>query len=79
MMYYRDGAAKADYFLSVTPSGVGIHDTYRQDYGDSIYTYAGSHGCINLPYDVAKALFHRVSSLENFEIPVIIYDTKKAT
>lgn len=79
MMYYRDGAAKADYFLSVTPSGVGIHDTYRQDYGGSIYTYAGSHGCINLPYAVAKDLFHRVSSLDNFEIPVIIYDTKKAT
>lgn len=37
---------------------VGIHDaTWRSSFGGNIYTYNGSHGCINLPFNVAKTIF----------------------
>lgn len=36
--------------------GIGMHDaTYRSSFGGSIYTYNGSHGCVNMKYsEVAK-------------------------
>ena len=40
---------------------VGMHDAYwRSKFGGSIYKYAGSHGCINLPPEVAKVVFENV-------------------
>ena len=51
--------------------GIGLHDAagWRSTYGGSIYYYNGSHGCVNLPYDLAETLY------KNFEIgdPVIVY------
>ena len=51
--------------------GVGLHDAagWRSAYGGSIYYYSGSHGCVNLPIDLAKTLY------QNFEIgdPVVVY------
>ncbi|MDE6435066.1 MAG: L,D-transpeptidase family protein [Lachnospiraceae bacterium] len=51
--------------------GIGLHDAagWRSQYGGSIYYYSGSHGCVNLPYDLASTIY------ENFEIgdPVIVY------
>ena len=51
--------------------GQGLHDAagWRSSYGGSIYYYSGSHGCVNLPLDLAKTLY------ENFEVgdPVIVY------
>lgn len=51
--------------------GIGLHDAsgWRSQYGGSIYYYSGSHGCVNLPLDLAKTLY------ENFEIgdPVVVY------
>lgn len=51
--------------------GIGLHDAagWRSAYGGSIYYYSGSHGCVNLPYDLAKTLY------ENFQIgdPVVVY------
>lgn len=43
--------------------GQGLHDagwrgTSHENYGGNIYTYNGSHGCVNLPYDVAAALYN---------------------
>ena len=45
--------------------GQGMHDsswrgTSHANYGGNIYTYDGSHGCVNLPYDMAQALFNFV-------------------
>ena len=45
--------------------GQGMHDsswrgTSHANYGGNIYTYDGSHGCVNLPYDVAAALYNFV-------------------
>ncbi len=51
--------------------GFGLHDAagWRSVYGGSIYYYNGSHGCVNLPYDVAQKLY------EHFQLedPVVVY------
>lgn len=40
---------------------VGLHDaTWRGSFGGSIYTYNGSHGCVNLPYSVAQKIFYNI-------------------
>ncbi len=39
---------------------IGLHDaTWRSSFGGSIYKYNGSHGCVNLPYGVAKKIYNR--------------------
>ncbi len=38
---------------------IGLHDaTWRSSFGGTIYTYNGSHGCVNLPYDIAQKLYN---------------------
>ncbi len=40
----------------------GLHDaTWRKDFGGEIYKTNGSHGCVNLPHDVALQLYDMVS------------------
>ena len=40
---------------------VGLHDAvWRDRFGGDIYRQAGSHGCINLPYEAAKELYGHV-------------------
>lgn len=37
---------------------IGLHDApWRSTFGGNIYKYNGSHGCINLPYNVAKTIY----------------------
>ena len=39
----------------------GLHDaTWRDEFGGDIYEYAGSHGCVNLPYSAAETIFNNV-------------------
>ncbi|WP_029230817.1 L,D-transpeptidase [Butyrivibrio sp. VCB2006] len=41
---------------------VGLHDSsWRSEFGGDVYTHNGSHGCVNLPTDVANALYDLVS------------------
>ncbi len=41
--------------------GEGLHDaTWRSRFGGTIYRKNGSHGCINLPYEVAEAVFEKI-------------------
>ena len=48
-------------WMRLTNMGVGLHDaTWRDSFGGSIYTYSGSHGCINLPYSFAVSLYNAV-------------------
>ena len=38
--------------------GCGFHSAeWRWAFGGNIYTYDGSHGCVNCPYDFAKILY----------------------
>lgn len=38
--------------------GQGLHDAaWQSSFGGNIYTYAGSHGCVNLPVDVAALIY----------------------
>lgn len=74
-MYYPDGSSKADYFVKLTGDGVGIHDSkHRGSYGGDVWRSAGSHGCINVPYDAQKMLFELLKELPDFHIPVVIYE-----
>ena len=50
--------------------GIGMHDAnWRWSFGGSIYTYNGSHGCINLPTDAARSIYEQI--YEGF--PVICF------
>lgn len=41
--------------------GYGIHDaSWRNDFGEDIYTYSGSHGCVNVPPLVAPEIYDLV-------------------
>lgn len=59
-----------DYWMPLTWSGIGLHDAdWRSSFGGSIYTYSGSHGCINMPDWAASSLFNSYSS----GTPVVIW------
>lgn len=48
----------------------GLHDaTWRSSFGGSIYKTNGSHGCVNLPYSTAAAIFPDVDK----GFPVLVY------
>jgi lipoprotein-anchoring transpeptidase ErfK/SrfK len=50
--------------------GVGLHDaSWRSVFGGSIYETNGSHGCVNMPYIVAKSIFDNI----DVNTPVICY------
>lgn len=49
---------------------VGIHDaSWRTQFGESLYLWEGSHGCVNTPYDKAQIIY------QNVEVgcPVVVY------
>lgn len=48
----------------------GLHDaTWRDKFGGDIYLHSGSHGCVNLPKDVAAKLYDMV----HVGTPVVLY------
>jgi len=60
-----------DKWMRLTNMGIGLHDAgWRGSFGGSIYSYNGSHGCINLPKSFAYELYDAVF----VGLPVIIYD-----
>ena len=49
-----------DYWMPFN-GGIGFHDaSWREKFGGTIYQYAGSHGCINLPVEKSKLLYEKV-------------------
>jgi hypothetical protein len=59
-----------DYWMRITYTGVGFHDaSWQSSFGGSRYKTNGSHGCINLPVNIAKQLIDIVYVDE----PVIVY------
>ena len=50
--------------------GIGFHDATWQDYfGGDRYTYAGSHGCINMPLDAAATLYNIIDT----NVPIVCF------
>ena len=48
----------------------GLHNApWRKQFGGNIYKTNGSHGCVNLPYDIAKLIYDNVEA----GYPVIVY------
>lgn len=63
-------ASDVDYWLPFTHSGVGIHDaSWRSSFGGGIYTYNGSHGCVNTPYNAVKTIYNHIEST----YPVVVH------
>ena len=55
-----DYEAKVNYWMPFN-RGIGFHDAlWRNRFGGNIYRNAGSHGCINLPFNSAQNLFQKV-------------------
>lgn len=58
-----------DYWMPFN-GGIGFHDaSWRSKFGGTIYQSGGSHGCVNLPVEKAKALYGLVYQ----GIPVICH------
>lgn len=50
------------YWMPFVDNLVAFHDaSWRGSFGGSIYTYNGSHGCVNLPSSAAQTLYSMVS------------------
>ena len=58
------------YWMRITWSGIGFHDaTWQPTFGGERYFGNGSHGCINMPLDMAAALYGAVP----MGTPVVIH------
>ena len=70
---YPDGSYEYSSFVNYWMpfyQGCGLHDaTWRGEFGGSIYLTSGSHGCVNLPLDKAKALYESIY----VGLPVIVF------
>ena len=50
--------------------GIGMHDaSWRTKFGGEIYKTNGSHGCVNLPPDIAKLVYENIT----YEMPIIVW------
>lgn len=57
-------------WMRFTPDSCGLHDaSWRGKFGGTIYKSNGSHGCVNLPKDVAYTLYDLVA----VGTPVIVH------
>lgn len=64
-----DYTSPVDYWMAYY-GNYGLHDAqWRNVFGGEIYTYDGSHGCVNLPTEAAKLIYETVS----YGFPVITY------
>ena len=62
-------ASHVNFWMPVK-NGIGIHDAlWRDEFGGTIYQKAGSHGCINTPYDAMEKLY----GICEVGMPVIMY------
>ncbi|MCD7818079.1 MAG: L,D-transpeptidase/peptidoglycan binding protein [Lachnospiraceae bacterium] len=53
--------------------GQGLHDaTWRSSFGGTIYQTNGSHGCVNLPYNVAETIYNEMEE----RTPIFLYKTE---
>jgi hypothetical protein len=66
----RDYASPVTFWMPFN-GGIGLHDaSWRSVFGGKIYKTNGSHGCVNLPYNLAKAIFENIQA----GVPVVCYN-----
>ncbi|MDD6039445.1 MAG: L,D-transpeptidase family protein [bacterium] len=66
-------SSPVDYFMPFAYN-VGIHDaSWRNKFGGEIYKTSGSHGCINVPPEIAEILYKKLE----VGTPVIAYYREK--
>ena len=54
-----DYRTPCSYWMGFYLNSVGIHDApWRSYFGGDIYTWYGSHGCVNVPYEKAEELWN---------------------
>lgn len=59
-----------NYWIRFDDNAQGIHDaSWQGAYGGDVFTYAGSLGCINTPYDAVATIFQYV----NVGTPVVVF------
>lgn len=59
-----------NYWMRFTDGSIGLHDaSWRSSFGGNIYQTNGSHGCVNLPPDVAATLY----SMVTVGTPVVVH------
>lgn len=65
------GTSHVNYWMGITWDGIGFHDALWQSAfgGERYKTGHGSHGCVNLPYDVAQQLYDMIE----LGMPVVIH------
>lgn len=65
----EDYESDVTYFMPFAYN-VGIHDaSWRNTFGGDIYKNSGSHGCINIPFECATAIYENIDT----GTPVIAY------
>ena len=65
----RDYVTPVNYWMPFY-GNYGMHDaTWREEFGGDIYLTDGSHGCLNLPLDMAEAIYGYMST----GFPVVCY------
>lgn len=65
-----DYASPVDFWMPFN-GNIGMHDaTWKSDFGGNYYTYTGSHGCINMPYEAAQTVFNNIKAGD----PVFVYE-----
>lgn len=49
------------YWIGFYRGAFGFHDaSWRSSFGGDIYQYAGSHGCVNMPYNKVRQLYNMI-------------------
>lgn len=64
-----DYASPVSYWMPFN-GGIGLHDAnWRSEFGGNIYIAGGSHGCVNLPVNVAATIFNSIDA----GTPIVCY------
>ncbi len=65
-----DYESPVSFWMPFIKNSIGLHDaSWRSEFGGQIYKTAGSHGCVNLPYDLAQKIYNNI----NAGVPVVLY------
>ncbi|HBQ62524.1 MAG: L,D-transpeptidase family protein [Trichococcus flocculiformis] len=67
----EDYESPVQYWIPFLGNAYGLHDAswQTQGFGDDLYLYLGSHGCVNTPYYAVQTLYNTYS----VGTPVVVY------